>query len=264
MENKKQLSPEEMSKFYFEFQGVIGVTKHMGGLKATEELIELCSIKKNKYVLDVGCGLGRTVCYIAKKHGCRVVGADISEGMVDRSKKRAKKEGVEDRVEFKVGDALNLPFKDATFDAVIDESVITFVGDEKRAVSEYVRVTKPGGYMGLNECIWVKAPPPGLAEYMFRIMGAKFPAPDGWKELLESSGLKDVVARTYKVRALEQWANEIRQLDFREQLRAWSKFLFLFIKSPACRRFSKEVLSMPKNIFNIFKYFGYGIYVGRK
>jgi len=264
MENKKQLSPEKMSEFYFEFQAVMGVTKHKGGLRATEELIKLCSINKDKYVLDVGCGLGRTVCYIAKRHGCRVVGADISERMVDRSRERAKKESVEDRVEFRVGDALNLPFEDATFDAVISESVILFMEDKQRAVNEYVRVTKLGGFVGLNECNWVKAPPPGLAEYMFRIMGAKFPAPDGWKEVLEGSGLRDVEMRTYKIRALDQWANEIKQLDFREHLRAWCKFLLLLIKSPACRKFSKEALRIPKNIFDIFKYFGYGIYVGRK
>lgn len=264
MENKEQLSPEEMSEFYFEFQAVMGVTKHMGGLRATEELIEPCRINKDKYVLEVGCGLGRTVCYIAKRYGCRVVGTDISERMVDRSRERAKKEGVADRVKFRVADAQNLPFEDALFDAVIGESVTAFPADKEKAISEYVRVTKPGGYVGLNECTWVKAPPPELAEYLFRITGAKLETSNGWRELLEGSGLTDIVARTYKISALEQWANEIRQLDFMEHLRAWYRFLFLLIKSPACRRFSKEALSMPKNIFDIFKYFGYGIYVGRK
>lgn len=264
MKNKQQLSPEEMSEIYFEFQAVMGVTKHMGGLRATEELIELCHINKDKYVLDVGCGLGRTVCYIAKKHGSKVVGVDISERMVYKSREKAKKGGVEDGVEFRVGDAQNLPIEDATFDAVISESLLAFIKDRQRAISEYVRVTKPGGYIGLNECIWVKTPPSGLTEYMYRIMGAKFPSPEGWKELLEGAGLKDVVARTYKISVLDQWANEIKQLDFREYLGAWYRFLFLLIKSPACRRFSKEALSTPKNIFDIFKYFGYGIYVGRK
>ncbi|MDI6888137.1 MAG: class I SAM-dependent methyltransferase [Methanocellales archaeon] len=82
----------------------------MGGLKATRELIELCHINKGKYVLDVGCGVGKTPCYVAKMYGCRVVGVDISERMVDRAKERAKREGVENRVEFRVADAQNLPF----------------------------------------------------------------------------------------------------------------------------------------------------------
>ena len=99
MVNKKQLSPEEISELepsYFELQAYWGATKHMGGLRATKELIELCHINKGKYVLDVGCGVGITPCYIAKRHGCRVVGVDISEGMIDWSNERAKREGVED------------------------------------------------------------------------------------------------------------------------------------------------------------------------
>ena len=269
MENKKQLSPEEISEVehpYFELQASWGMTKHMGGLKATGELIELCHINKGKYVLVVGCGVGITPCYLAKRYGCRVVGVDLSERMIDRSNERAKREGVGDRVECRVADAQNLPFEDALFDAVICESVNAFVEDRQRAASEYVRVTKPGGYVGLNECTWIKAPPPRLAEYLSRTLGgAEFPTCDnGWKELLEGSGLRETVARIYKTNALSQWINEVRQFEFLDFLRAWYRFLFLFIKSSACRRFAKEALTMPKSIFRVFKYCGYGIYVGRK
>ncbi len=268
MENKKQLSPEEISELehpYFELQAYWGVTKHMGGLKATRELVELCHINKGKYVLVVGCGVGITPCYLAKKHGCRVVGVDLSERMIGRSKERAKREGVKDKVEFRVADAQNLPFEDALFDAVICESINAFIEDKPRAASEYVRVIKPGGYVGLNEVTWIKTPPPKLAEYLSRTMGAEFlNCNNGWKELLEGSGLRETVARIYKTNALSQWINEVRQTEFLDFLRAWYRYLFLFIKSPACRRFTKEALAMPKSIFGLFKYFGYGIYVGRK
>ncbi|GAI06218.1 unnamed protein product, partial [marine sediment metagenome] len=84
------------------------------------------------------------------------------------------------------------------------------------------------------------------------------------KGLLEGSGLTEIVARTYKISVLDQWINEIRGLDFRDYSGAWYRFLSQFIKNPACRRFAREALSMPKNIFSLFKYLGYGIYVGRK
>jgi len=268
MENKKQLSPEEISQLenpYFELQAYWGITKHMGGLKATRELVELCHINKGKYVLVVGCGVGITPCYLAKRHGCRVVGVDLSERMIGRSKERAKREGIEDRVEFRVADAQNLPFEETLFDAVICESVNAFIKDKQRAASEYVRVIKPGGYIGLNEVTWIKTPPQELAEYLSRIMGAEFlTCNNGWKELLEGSGLRETVARIYKTNALSQWVNEVRQFEFLDFLRAWYRYLFLFIKSSACRRFTKEALAMPKSIFGLFKYFGYGIYVGRK
>ena len=269
MENKKQSSPKEVSELenpYFELQASWGLTKHMGGLRTTRELIELCHINKDKYVLDVGCGVGGTPCYIAKRYGCRVVGADISERMIDRSNERAKRKGVENRVEFRVADVQDLPFEDDLFDAVIGESVTAFPEDKQKAVSEYVRVTKPGGYVGLNEVTWVKTPPPELVEYLSRGLGAKaeFLTSDGWKELLEGSGLTDMVARTYKTSALSQWTNEIRGLDFEDFSRAWCRFLSLYIKSSAVRKYVKEMWPPPKSVFKIFQYFGYGIYVGKK
>lgn len=249
---------------YFELQASWGFTKHAGGLKSTKELIELCHIDKGKYVLEAGCGVGKTSCYIAENQGSRMVGVDIIEKMIDRSKERARREGVEDRVEFIVADAQNLRFEDDLFDAVIGEFVTAFPEDKQRAISEYARVTKPGGHVGLNECTWVKTPPPELVEYLSRLTGAKPETSDGWKELLEGAGLTDIAARTYKISALDQWINEIRGLDIRDYSGAWSRFLSLLIKSPACRRFAREALRMPKNIFKIFEYLGYGIYVGRK
>ncbi len=150
----------EKQQTFFDFAAEVGITKHIGSLEATEALVELCHISKGKNVLDVGCGVGVTPCFIAKRYGCRVVGVDILEGMVERSKERAKREGVMDRVEFRIADAQDLPFEDDLFDAVITESVTAFPKDKQKAVNEYARVTKPGGYVGLNESTWLKVPPP--------------------------------------------------------------------------------------------------------
>ncbi|MCP8304968.1 MAG: methyltransferase domain-containing protein [archaeon] len=88
------------------------------------------SNKKGRYVLDVGCDIVVTSCYIAKTFGCKVVGIDVSERIIDRSNGRAKREGVEDRVEFRVEDTQSLPFEDNLFDAVIGEFIIAFVEDK--------------------------------------------------------------------------------------------------------------------------------------
>lgn len=263
MGNKKQLSPEEKT-LYFDLQADFGLTKHMGGLRATKELIELCHIGKDSHVLEVGCGVGITTSYIAQKIGSRVVGVDVSEGMIKRAKERARRFGVEDRVEFRVADAQSLPFEDNLFEAVVSESVLAFVGDKKKAISEYKRVTKPGGYVGLNEAIWLKTPPKELVEYISRIAKAEFPTSDEWKELLESAGLKDLVAKTYKINMLNEMAEQTRRLDLREYLQAWYRFLLGCIKNPLYRKFAKNALFAPRSILQFLKYVGYGIYVGRK
>ena len=269
-ERKESLSEgiSEPEFSYFEAQAYWGVTKHMGGLKATNELAELCRIDKNKYILEVGCGIGTTACYLAKRYGCRVMGVDISDRMVDWAQKRAKRESLEDRVEFRIGDAQTLPFEDSLFDAVICESVTAFPEDKRRAVSEYVRVTKPGGYVGLNEGTWMKTPPQELLEYVYRTMAkAIFLRSDGWKELLEGSGLKDIAVRTYKLNALSQWMDEMRGLrlqDLLDRLRALGSFFSLYIRSSAFRKYAKGITPSPKIIRSLFTYLGYGLYIGKK
>jgi ubiquinone/menaquinone biosynthesis C-methylase UbiE len=267
MGSKKQSSPEKMSELessYFEVQAYWGMTKHMGGLKATEQLVELCHINQDKYVLVVGCGVGITTCYLAKKYGCSVVGVDLSASMVARSKERAKRHDVENQARFSVADAQSLPFGDATFDAVICESVNAFIGDKPKALSEYVRVIRPGGYVGLNEVTWLKTPPQDLAAYLHRIMGAEFLSSNNWDGLLEGSGLGEIAARVHKTNALSQWTSEVRQFEFSDFVGAWSRYFYLLFKSPAVRRFTKEALSFPRSILGLFNYFGYGLYVGRK
>ena len=129
---------------YFELQAYMGTTKHMGGFEITEELIELCHIDEGTHVLEIGCGVGATACHLAKRYGCRVVGVDLRESMIARSRERAHKEGVTDYVEFRVADARNLPFDDALFDTVISESVATFIEDKQQVIGECARVTRPG------------------------------------------------------------------------------------------------------------------------
>jgi len=260
----KEISAEDL---YFELQASWGITKHMGGLKATDELIELCHITPDKYVLVVGCGIGLTSCYMAKKYGCRVLGVDISAKMLDWSRKRARKAGVTDRAEFMLADVQDLPFNDNLFDAVISESVTAFPPDKERAVSEYVRVIKPGGYVGLNECAWLKEPPPELAEYMSRTIGGQFFTSDGWQELTAGAGLRDMTVRTYKINALSQWLYEVRQFEFGDFFRAWFQFLSQYTKSPSFRRIIKEkfLAGLSLKIFRqFFQYLGYGIFAGQK
>ncbi|TKJ27554.1 MAG: hypothetical protein CEE40_13070 [Chloroflexi bacterium B3_Chlor] len=252
---------------FFDFAAEVGLTKHLGGLGATEELIELCHIGEGKYVLDVGCGAGVTPCFIAKRYGCRVVGVDISEGMIERSKERAKREGVADRVEFRVADAQDLPFEDDLFDAVITESVTAFPEDKQRAVNEYARVTKPGGYIGLNESTWLKVPPPPeVVAWASQEVGASVKplTSDAWAGLLEGAALREVIVRTYEINTQNEARGVLRRYGCRGMLGVLGRILSLYARSPAYRRFVKEVREGGLTPENLDEYFGYGLYVGRK
>ena len=190
--------------------------------------------------------------------------------MIEWSKKRVKKEGVEDNVEFRVADVQNLPFEDALFDAVIGESVNAFVDDKQKAVNEYVRVTKPGGYVGLNEATWIKTPPPKeIIESFSQIHAMLYDigmeaygkwvndfCADGWGNLLKNAGLNERVVRTYKSTPKIEIIDRIKLIGPRRMLRIWA----LSFITPTFREWIKKA-SVPKKAF---EYYGYGIYVGRK
>jgi ubiquinone/menaquinone biosynthesis C-methylase UbiE len=252
---------------FFDFAAEVGLTKHLGGVEATEELLALCHIGEGKYILDVGCGAGVTPCYIAKSYGCSVVGVDISEGMIEQCEKRAKREGVTDRVEFRVGDAEDLPFEDNLFDAVITESVTAFPEDKQRAVREYARVTKPGGYVALNEATWLQVPPPPeMVAWASQDLGANVtPLTSGeWKGLLEGAALKDIVVRIHEISVQDEAKGILRRYGCGGMLGVMLKMLSLYARSPAYRSFVKKTRESGVAPENLEGYFGYGVYVGRK
>ena len=252
---------------FFDFAAEVGLTKHIGGLEATETLMMLCGVGKGKYLLDVGCGVGATPCFIAGRYGCRVAGVDINERMITRSRERTEREKVADRVEFGVADAQDLPFADAVFDAVITESVTAFPEDQQKAVDEYARVTKPGGHVGLNESIWWKVPPPPeVVAWAAQDIGANVQplTVDAWKGLLENAGLQVVATRTYPVDTRIETRGILQRYGWRGMLRVFWRMMLLYGRSPAYRRFVGEVQQGGLVPANLAEFFGYGLFVGQK
>lgn len=250
---------------FFDFAAEVGLTKHIGGMAATEELAALCRIGPGTRVLDVGCGVGLTACHLAKKHGCQVTGVDISERMVQRSRERAEREGLGAQVEFRAADAQDLPFPAATFDAVITESVTAFPDD--KAISEYARVVRPGGHVGLNESVWLKSPPPPhiLAWVAQDVLANVQPLPaEGWLALLAGAGLQDVTGKAFPIDTRDEANALVGRYGWPEALRIVGRMLRLYLTNPAYRRFvrrTKETGVLPPDLA---EFFGYGLFVGRR
>jgi ubiquinone/menaquinone biosynthesis C-methylase UbiE len=258
---------KESEQHFFDFAAEVGLTKHIGGLDATEELIELCRIGEDSYVLDVGCGAGQTSCFIAKRIGCRVMGVDIVERMVERSRERAKSEGIADRVEFRVADAQDLPFEDDLFDAVITESVTAFPEDKQRTVKEYARVTKLGGYVGLNESTWIKVPPPPeMVEWVSQDLGAQVKplTSEEWTGLLQGAGLTVQTVDVREIKVREEVKGLVNRYGYGGMLRSAVRGLVMYTRNPAYREFLKKVRTVGVKPENLEEYFGYGLYVGKK
>jgi SAM-dependent methyltransferase len=104
---------------------------HWGGIAATKRLVELCNVDRDKAVLAVGCGVGYSVCYVAKHYGCKVVGIDVAERAIAKASQRAREWHLGAQTQFLVADAHRLPFTDNSFDIVLTEFVSIFLEKEK-------------------------------------------------------------------------------------------------------------------------------------
>jgi SAM-dependent methyltransferase len=252
----------EIARDYFEFIANLGYTKHIGSMQATRELVELCRIRDGGYVLDVGCGVGATPVYLAKTLDCRVVGVDLLEKMVEQSRSRAKAEGVEDRLEFRVADARKLPFEEDHFDAVISESVNVFFEDKNQAMREYIRVVKPGGYVGMTEMTWLKPPSPKLEDTFKNMVYAQTLEVSGWKDLMEQAGLMDVVGSAHRIDIPLEGKGRFERYGGWGIMKAMLKMFVLVFSDRRSRQFMKDGTgAVSKDLMDVM---GYGVYAGRK
>ena len=246
---------------FLDMQAQVGVTKHMGGFESTNELLALCHIEQAHEVLNVGCGIGVGSAYIARKYGCHVMGVDISEKMIEWSRQRAVEQRVADKVEFRVADVLGLPFEADRFDIVIVESVLIFVEDKAQAIRECVRVTRPGGRVGLSEGFATKQPPPELAAQIRDAIGPAISTLDVWRALWDESGLQDRLIKTCSLEPRKEIRDRMQWIGWRWLLRAWGRSLRLYITNPGIRQSIKKMFDVPPEAYH---YIGYALFVGRK
>lgn len=247
---------------YLDLQAEVGITKHIGGFAATDELLSLCHITNAKEVLNIGCGIGVGVAYIAQKFDCHVVGVDISVKMIEWSRLRAREEKVEEKVELGVADVLDLPFEDDRFDAVIIESVLAFVKDKPRAIRECIRVTRRGGYVGLNESYWTKEPSAVMIGLVQDSVGSSIPTAKTWHELWESCELHERTVSLRQVDPRLETKDRLGWVGRRWALRGFGRMLLLFFRNPSLRQSIKKFFG--RTSLDTMQEIGYGIFVGRK
>ena len=112
--------------------------------KLAPRLVRFAGIgeQADEAILDVGCGTGAlTLAVAAHAPATRIVGVDRSSPYVEFA--RAHFTG--DRIRFEEGDALALPFPEASFDRTLSLLILNFVADPRKALAEMRRVTRPGG-----------------------------------------------------------------------------------------------------------------------
>ena len=115
-----------------------------------ESYLDAMDLPRTAAVLEIGCGTGVVSRAIASRDGFAgtVTGVDQSEDFIEVARTLAANDAAGDRVQFAVGDAYNLDFPAASFDAAIAHTLVSHVGDPLAVLEEAARVVRPGGLRG--------------------------------------------------------------------------------------------------------------------
>jgi ubiquinone/menaquinone biosynthesis C-methylase UbiE len=192
---------------------VVGTTLQIVG----ENLCEALDLRSGARVLDVAAGNGNATLAAARRW-CDVTSTDYVPALLDSGRARAQADGF--TIQFQQADAENLPFPDASFDAVVSTFGVMFTPDQEKAASELARVCKPGGRIGLAN--WTPESFIGqvfrtIGKYVPPLPGVKSPALWGTKARLEE--LFGEVARqvgttsrqfTFRYRSPTHWLEVFR------------------------------------------------------
>jgi len=137
----------------------------------SELLADAADLRAGWRVLDVACGNGNAALAAARSNTC-ALGVDYVPGLLEGGRRRAAAERL--NVEFRLGDAEDLPVADASFDAVLSVFGAMFAPDHQRAADEIARAVRPGGTIGLAS--WT---PDGFVGEMFDVITRHVPGPPG-------------------------------------------------------------------------------------
>ncbi|GAB4858146.1 Tocopherol O-methyltransferase, chloroplastic [Ancistrocladus abbreviatus] len=194
-------------------------------IRMIEEALRFAGIsedpnKRPQSIVDVGCGIGGSSRYLAKKFGARCQGITLSPVQSQRALALAVAEGLADRVSFQVADALEQPFADGQFDLVWSMESGEHMPNKRKFVSELARVAGPGATIIIVTWCHRDLSPseeslqPGEKELLTKICDAYYlPAwcsTADYVHLLESLSLQDIRVADWSQYVAPFWPAVIR------------------------------------------------------
>lgn len=150
---------------------------------ATDHAHSIMEPLKGKNVLDIGCGVGTHLVWLAKQ-GANVTGIDISDTRIEEARKMAEREGLSDKISVHVKGAEDTGLPENTFDIVYGQDILMFLDGEFRPfMKEMQRILKKGGSLVFSEA---------LDAHPVARLYRKYMAPSEWKSFTRYLSVGDM------------------------------------------------------------------------
>lgn len=208
---------------------LMGEQIHVGGDKETDALAQKAGIAKDNVVLDICSALGGPARHLVKKYGCQVTGLDATQKMISEAIKRTEKEGLTDSITYKLGNALDIPFKEGSFDIVWGQDAWCYITDKDKLIQESYRVLKPQGIIAFTD--WLQTGNMSAEEWEALNSFMAFPymeTLDGYEELMKKTGFQILV-------------KEDLSKDFTEHCHLYQKMLREKLKDGILKQYGAEL-----------------------
>jgi len=162
---------------------------HFGGTAVNDILAQAAGMAPEKRVLDVCSGMGGPARYFAHHYGCRVTGLDFTHTRFLGAQRLTRMVGLEHLVDFRHGNALDMPFANASFDIVVGQEAWCHVPDKPRLIAECARVLAPGGVIAFTDILRQDAlDAQDMARLQREMTFLTLETLDGYAALLQSNG----------------------------------------------------------------------------
>jgi ubiquinone/menaquinone biosynthesis C-methylase UbiE len=182
---------------------------HIRGRQATLDLAERLELTEGSHVLDIGSGLGGPARTLAETYGCKVTGIDLTHSFCEAATAISAWLGLSDKVRFVHGDATELPFDPASFDAAMTIHAAMNIPNKDALYAGAKRVLKPGGILAIYDVLQGEGGP-----VLFPVPWAREPAishlatPEQMRHLLHAAGF-DILEASDSTEADGAWFQEV-------------------------------------------------------
>ncbi|MFD2727152.1 bifunctional demethylmenaquinone methyltransferase/2-methoxy-6-polyprenyl-1,4-benzoquinol methylase UbiE [Hyunsoonleella rubra] len=157
--SKKEQVTQMFDTISGDYDGLNRVISFGIDVKWRKKVVKMVKAQQPETVLDIATGTGDLAIAMVDTDAKKIIGLDISSGMLEIGKKKIAKKGLDSRIEMVLGDSENMPFDTNTFDAITVAFGIRNFENLENGLKEILRILKPGGiFVILETSIPTKTP----------------------------------------------------------------------------------------------------------